>query len=134
MANIKVEVVTPEELLFSADAQMVVLPGTEGDFGVLKDHAPLISSLRVGGVTIEEGAGKKRSFFVSGGFVEVANERCTILAEEATDLEGVTLDKAKTQLTEAQDALTYAPDSEDKTALQRKVDLAEQLVKTLEKA
>lgn len=88
MTRINVELVTPEELLFSNDVDMVVIPGQDGDFGVLKDHVPMISSIRPGVIVLET-AGKEQKIFVEGGFVEVTADRCTILAKKATDLANV---------------------------------------------
>ncbi len=59
---------------------MVVVPGTEGDFGVLPGHAPLISSIRPGVITIDTADGKQRKIAVTGGIAEVVPERCTVLA------------------------------------------------------
>ena len=81
--KISFELVAPEQLLVSADFDMVVVPGSEGDFGVLVGHQPLVSSLRPGVVEMhDEGADVER-YFVAGGFAEVHPESCTVLAEEA---------------------------------------------------
>jgi len=85
MVKINVELVSPENLVFSQDTEMVVIPGIEGDFGVLHNHAPMISTLRPGVVIVND-KGQKKQVFVSGGFVEVTGERCTILAKKAVDV------------------------------------------------
>jgi len=85
MSKINVELVTPEKLVFSQDVDMVVIPGTDGDFGVLPKHSPVISSIRPGVVELENGS-KKQKIFISGGFAEVTEERCTILATESEDV------------------------------------------------
>ena len=77
------ELVTPEELLVSTDVDMVVVPGTEGNFGVLPGHAPLISTIRPGTVDLYEGSTITERIFVVGGIAEVTPERCTVLADEA---------------------------------------------------
>lgn len=77
------DLVTPERLLFSASAEMVVIPGAEGDFGVLSGHAPLVSLIRPGAITVFENDQVVDRFFIAGGFAEVGGERCTVLAEEA---------------------------------------------------
>ena len=77
------DLVSPDRLLVSTEADMVVVPGTEGDFGAMAGHQPLISALRPGIVAIHDGGVVSEQFFVRGGFVEVTNERCAILAEEA---------------------------------------------------
>ena len=85
-----VELVTPEKLFFSQDAQSVIVPGSDGDIGVLPHHAPLISTLRAGVVTIEGESGTSR-LVVTEGFAEVTPERCTILAENAHEIESLSM-------------------------------------------
>jgi F-type H+-transporting ATPase subunit epsilon len=82
------ELVSPERLLVSEEVEMVVVPGTEGNFGVLKGHSLLISTLRPGVIDVyqnERNAITDR-IFVAGGFAEVTPERCTVLADEAVEV------------------------------------------------
>jgi F-type H+-transporting ATPase subunit epsilon len=81
--RVQFELVTPERLLMSEMVEMVVVPGTEGNFGVLPGHAPLISSIRPGTIDIYEGQSITRRIFVVSGTAEVTPERCTVLADEA---------------------------------------------------
>ena len=81
--SIQFELVTPERLIVSREVEMVVVPGTEGDFGVLVGHAPLISSLRNGVIEVHDEGKVTDRIFVSGGFAEVTADRCTVLAVEA---------------------------------------------------
>jgi F-type H+-transporting ATPase subunit epsilon len=81
--RIEFELVTPERLIVSTMVEMVVVPGTEGNFGVLPGHAPLISTIRPGTVDIYEGHAIIERIFVVGGIAEVTPERCTVLADEA---------------------------------------------------
>lgn len=81
--KIELEIVTPGKLLFSGAVDMVVVPGGEGDFGMLPGHAPMISTLRAGTVDIYEGDAVSARIFIEGGFAEVTGERCTVLTEEA---------------------------------------------------
>ena len=85
------ELVSPERLLLSSQVDMVVVPGTEGEFGVLAGHAPLVSTLRPGVIFVHDEKSIQR-IFVRGGFAEVAATGLTVLAEEAIDL--ATLDAA----------------------------------------
>src|SRR3954452_2015143 len=80
---VQFELVTPEQLLVSRDVDMVVVPGTEGNFGVLPGHAPLISSIRPGTIDIYEGQTITRRIFVVSGIAEVTPDLCTVLAAEA---------------------------------------------------
>ena len=81
--RVQFELVTPERPLLSEMVEMVVVPGTEGNFGVLPGHAPLISSIRPGTIDVYEGQTVTRRIFVVSGIAEVTPERCTVLADEA---------------------------------------------------
>jgi F-type H+-transporting ATPase subunit epsilon len=81
--RVQFELVTPERLLLSEMVEMVVVPGIEGNFGVLPGHAPLISSIRPGTIDVYEGQRVTRRIFVVSGIAEVTPERCTVLADEA---------------------------------------------------
>ena len=83
MALLKFELVSPERLLLSAEVQQVTVPGTEGSFGVLPNHAPVLSTLRPGVVAVISAEGTRERIFVRGGFAEVNPEGLTILAEVA---------------------------------------------------
>lgn len=81
--KVEFELVAPERVLVSKPVEMVVVPGAEGDFGVLVGHAPLISSLRNGVIEIHDEGTITDRIFVAGGFAEVTADRCTVLAVEA---------------------------------------------------
>src|SRR5580700_12032311 len=80
---VQFELVSPERLILSTEVEMVVVPGTEGNFGVLPGHAPLISTIRPGTIDIYEGGAVTERIFIVGGIAEVTPERCTVLADEA---------------------------------------------------
>ena len=90
--TISFDLVSPEQLVFSDKVGMIIIPGKEGDIGVLPGHSKLLSSLRSGRVMVY-GEGKQllKSFFVSAGFVEINPEKCILLAEEVFEMN--TLDK-----------------------------------------
>jgi F-type H+-transporting ATPase subunit epsilon len=98
MAAFHFELVSPEKLVFSGDVEAVVVPGTEGEFTVLKDHAPLISSMKPGIVVIDKAPSKKLRLFVPGGFAEVAPSGLTILADQAVPLAEVDAAELDAQL------------------------------------
>ena len=85
--TISFDLVSPEQLIFNDKAGMIIVPGKDGDIGVLPDHSKLLSSLRPGRIMVY---GKDKhllqSFFVSGGFVEVNPEKCIVLAEEVFEM------------------------------------------------
>jgi F-type H+-transporting ATPase subunit epsilon len=96
MAAFHFELVSPEKLLFSGDVEAVVVPGTEGDFQMLKGHAPTMSMLRPGVVVVDETDAKTSKLFVRGGFAEISDKGLTILAEQAiplAELDGAKLDQ-----------------------------------------
>src|SRR5262245_58557868 len=86
MANFHFELVSPEKLLFSGDVQQVDVPGIEGDFGVLADHAPMVTTLRPGILTVHATGGAQR-LVVLGGFAEVSSAGLTVLADFADSAE-----------------------------------------------
>lgn len=119
------ELVSPERILLAEEADMVVVPGVEGDFGVLVGHVPLISTLRPGVISVypTRGAATHR-LFVSGGFADVAADRCTVLAETATpvtDLDRSAVDKEITDLTED---LADAETAEERARCERALTVA----------
>ena len=85
---ISFDLVSPEQLVFNDKAGMIIVPGKEGDIGVLPGHSKLLSSLRSGRVLIY-GEEKQllKSFFLSGGFVEINSEKCIVLAEEVLEMD-----------------------------------------------
>lgn len=86
MADLHFELVTPEKLVMSDDVHMVVVPGTEGEFGVMAGHAPFMSTLRDGELAIYRTAGgQPEKVRVTGGFAEVSDKGLTVLAESAGD-------------------------------------------------
>lgn len=121
------ELVSPERLLVSAPVEMVVVPGAEGDFGVLPGHAPMISALRTGVISIWNGGAVERRIFVAGGFAEVEPERCTVLAEDAVALEDAVPQDAEDRLREARRALEEAADEAARAAAEKRVRIAEAL-------
>ena len=87
MATISFDLVSPENLIFNEEVGMIIVPGKDGDFGVLPGHSKLMSSLRPGRIMIySEDNNLLKSFFVSGGFAEVNPEKCIILAESVDDM------------------------------------------------
>ena len=102
------DLVSPEKLLLSEDVEMVVVPGAEGDFGVLIGHAPLISALRPGVINTYTGTTVEKRIFVAGGFAEVTGERCTVLAEEAMPVEDIDPAEAEARIASAREGLGEA--------------------------
>ena len=125
--TIEFELVSPEKLLKLEPVEMVVIPGTEGDVGVLPGHSLLIAAVRPGVIDIHEGGQVRESIFVAGGFAEVSPERCTVLAEEAVPVADIDRAEAEKRLEDAKQALTKAGEVEDGYT-----DAAERELKTAE--
>jgi F-type H+-transporting ATPase subunit epsilon len=87
--KLQFELVSPEKLLLSEPVGMVIVPGTEGNFGVLPGHALFISTVRPGVIDVYEDKTVSERIFVSGGFAEVTPERCTVLADEALPISSI---------------------------------------------
>ena len=87
MAAISFDLVSPENLIFNGEVGMIIIPGKDGDLGVLPGHSKIMSSLRPGRVIVYgEGKNQLKSFFVSGGFVEINPEKCIVLAESVNEM------------------------------------------------
>ena len=115
MANtIAFDLVSPDRLLVSTEAEMVVVPGTEGDFGAMAGHQPMISALRPGVVAVHNGGSIGDRYFVRGGFVEVTNERCTILAEEAIPVADLDREAIEQRIKDAEEDLADAVSDEER--------------------
>ncbi len=112
----QLEIVTPESLLFSKDTTMIVIPGSEGDFGVLNNHSPIISSIRMGTVKIYDDNNITKEFFVTSGFAEVTGERCTILADFASDLSLIDRKEIEQKLVSIKEEIDTAIHDEQKTS------------------
>ena len=109
---VSLEIVSPEKLLLSRSVDMVVIPASEGDMGVLEGHAPMIVMLRGGTIDLYEGDKIVERLFVDGGFAEVTPERCTVLANNAIPIAEVNKADAERRLAEAEAAYTAADKSD----------------------
>jgi F-type H+-transporting ATPase subunit epsilon len=103
--NIRLEVVTPEKIVVSDDAQIVMAPGTLGEFGVLIGHTPFLTTLKLGAIRYRDAKGVEHWVFISGGFAEALPDRVTILAESAERRSEIDVDRAKAALERAQKRL-----------------------------
>jgi len=105
--TLKLELVSPEKLLMSKDVSSVKVPGDEGDYVVLPEHAPFMTTMRPGVVEIKSDEGEQR-FFVKGGFADAGPSSLTILAEVATDCAQLTGDLLASELKTANEAVEAA--------------------------
>ena len=115
--NIRLEVVTPEKQVVNDLAQIVMAPGSMGEFGVLSGHTPFMTSLNTGAIRYRDESGKDQYVFVSGGFAEAQPDKVTVLAESAERMEDIDVDRAKEAVARAEKRL-----SDDRA--KEKVDIA----------
>jgi F-type H+-transporting ATPase subunit epsilon len=106
------ELVSPEKVIFSGEVEAVVVPGVEGEFTVLKDHAPTMAMLKPGVIEIDQTAAQKTRLFVRGGFAQVAPQGLTILAEQTFALEELDAAKIDADLKDAEEDVADAKTDE----------------------
>ena len=122
------ELVSPDRLLMSVEADAVAMPGMEGDFGVLPGHAPLISALRAGVITIEGGSEGPEQVYIAGGFAEVAAERLTVLAEDAVPVDDMDRADIEQRIQEANDELEGAEEGEQRRLAEGKARVLQEML------
>ncbi len=124
------ELVSPEKQLVSGEASAVLIPGTEGYFQVLADHAPTMSTIKPGVIEVSMADGDTTKYVVFGGFADVSPRGLTILAEHSVNVEDINSDDIKKRI---QDAQEDVEDAKDDHAKAKAIDYLDQLT-TLEQA
>jgi F-type H+-transporting ATPase subunit epsilon len=121
MATFHFDLVSPERLLFAGDVDQVDVPGAEGDFGVLAEHAPLVAALRPGILTVHREAGEIR-VVVNGGFAEVNAAGLTVLADMAVPIEEFDRAVLAGQIKDTEEDVADATDDRERDKLARRLD------------
>ena len=122
--KLQLELVLPDKLVASKLVDMVIIAGTEGDFGVLPEHAPLVSSIRPGLLEIHDSE-KTEKFFLAGGFVEVLSNQVSILASELCSLEDINISSCKEEIENLKKQLNSSQDEKEKSLIQNNIDKLE---------
>ena len=121
--NIRLEVVTPEKEVINEEAQIVMAPGSLGEFGVLVGHTPFMTSLKTGAMRYTDAKGTERHVFVSGGFAEALPDKVTVLAESAERRSDIDQQRAQSAMDRAEKRLSSKGEDIDflraKAALER---------------
>ena len=130
--TLELELVSPESLLLSQPVEMVVVPGTEGDFGVLPGHAPLIANIRPGALVVFEGGNAAERFFLAGGFAEVTTERCTILAEGAMRVADIDRAAVEQEIRDLREDIAQLAEDADRDAVAASLAIAEAKLQALD--
>jgi F-type H+-transporting ATPase subunit epsilon len=131
MATFHFELVSPERLIFSGEVESVVVPGTEGAFTVLKNHADSMAVLKPGLVEIHETSSKTNRVFVRGGFADVSPSGLTILAEQSIPLEDLDAARLDGQIQDAQEDVDDAPEGEAKRIAHERLNQLKELKEAL---
>jgi F-type H+-transporting ATPase subunit epsilon len=126
--KVEFELVAPERLIMSQAVDMVVVPGAEGDFGVLPGHSLLLSTVRPGVIAVHNEGAVRERIFVGGGFAEVTPERCTVLADEAIPLQDIDRVEVESRLKDLRQDLADAKTDQERALLARRVQVAEAML------
>jgi len=119
--GIRIDIVSPERLVLSETVDAVTVPGSEGYFTVMYDHAPFMTTLRAGFITVSRRGGEAEVFFVRGGFADVSAAGLTILAEESVPFTAFDHADLQAQIKAAEEELQRAQTPEDKSYAQEVV-------------
>ncbi|MBL8628994.1 MAG: F0F1 ATP synthase subunit epsilon [Rhodospirillaceae bacterium] len=125
--TLQLELVSPERLLLSEQVEMVTVPGTEGYFGVLPKHSPVISTLRPGVIDVYRGGAVSQQYFVAGGFAEVNASGVTVLVDEAVPVAEISKAKADERRAAAQAQLDKAASDDEKRRATQALRIAEEM-------
>ena len=120
LEQLNLELVSPEKLVISKSVDMVVISGTEGDFGVLPGHAPIVSSIRPGVLEIYENNNIEK-LFLAEGFVEVLQDRVSILASEISKIEDISVSECEKKIELLRDKIKTSDDDIEKDFLAREI-------------
>lgn len=132
MATLELEVVTPERTVVRQQVDMVICPGSEGEFGVLPHHVSLLSALRIGPLRYRTGD-KDELIFVSGGFVDVNANKCSVLAESAERADSIDQARAKAAAERARKRLAEKREDVDEARALAALERAEMRIRILER-
>ncbi len=111
--NIKLEVVTPEKEIVNDEAQIVMAPGSCGEFGILAGHTTFLTTLKTGTLRYVDASGTERKLFINGGFAEALPDKVTILAESSERRRDIDVDRAKQAMSRAEERLEGASEDID---------------------
>ena len=109
------DLVSPERLLVSEQVESVIIPGSEGELTVMAQHAPLMTTVKPGIVTVKTAAGAEQRYVVFGGFADILPHACTLLAESAVAIADLNRDDLSRRIDEAREDVAGAPDDESRT-------------------
>ncbi|MCF6198189.1 MAG: F0F1 ATP synthase subunit epsilon [Hyphomicrobiaceae bacterium] len=125
------ELVSPERLVLAADVQGVQVPGSEGDFGILVGHAPVMTSIRPGILEVTTRSGKLKKFYIRGGFAEANPDKLVVLAQQSIDVEELNKSDLLQEIRDLEEDVTDASNDEQRTKAQFALDRLKELESVL---
>jgi len=132
VTNFQFELVSPSKLVFSEQVSMIVLPGEEGYFGVLKQHMPMVAQLRTGLLEVykvDNNLGE--SFFIEDGIAEINNDSCTVLAEKIYNKDNMTIEDLLKRENELESMFNSSGDISDKKNISSELEKIQEFVRLL---
>ncbi len=130
--KLTIEIVTPQKIIFSGNAEAVSVPGTKSPFQILWNHAPIVSSLDLGLIKVDD-SGATKWFAVSDGFAEVHDNKISVLVETAEDAANINKTEVETEISNLKNQLSEAESTADKETLKRKIRISENLIRAADK-
>lgn len=124
---LNLNLVTPETLFLSEEVEMVVVPGVDGTFGAMRDHAPMISMIKPGVLEIHNGK-DIRNIFIAGGYAEVAGDNCIVLAEEIVEISDLDKSALTEELKQTEYDIEHAEGDKEKARLENKAAITRQKI------
>lgn len=124
MAKLKLKIITPTQTLRDTEADMVVVPGCEGELGIMSKHIALLANLRAGFIKLYDGEQIKEKLFIDSGICQVEDNNCTVLIEKEIDLKGITQEEILTKISNLKEVVADKVKSgEDKSLLQLQLEI-----------
>jgi F-type H+-transporting ATPase subunit epsilon len=131
MSKLNLSITTPEALISNSQVDMVVIPGQNGDFGVLANHAPVISTIRPGAIEVYEGNAIVAKYFISGGFVEINEAGCNVLATKIENLANLTREVVETRIKNLEKTLRHPENDFEKTIAEEDLENTKTLLEVI---
>jgi len=124
----QISVTTPDELIYSKEVVMAIIPGSEGEMGILADHAPVITTLKRGILKTDSANHERNEIYISTGFAEVKNNECSILASTAYDLSKISAEEINSKISFAKARLNTSDNEFDKNLAKEEIELNQDIL------
>lgn len=128
--NLYVDIVVPDDYVFQGDVESIRAPGVEGSFQVLRDHAPMIAAFEIGPLRIKDTEGEEIVFATTGGFLEVLDNKVTVLAETAEPASEIDVDRARSAEERALQRLRESTTPEERAEAEKELESARNRLRT----